>query len=141
MTPDKTALVQESFAKLEPIAAQAGELFYARLFEVAPEVRGMFADDVSPQAKKLMAVLGVVVRGLADLNRIIPAVETLARTHVDYGVKAAHYAAVGAALIETLRAGLGDAFTPDVRAAWDEAYATLAEVMIKAAYHEGIAAR
>ena len=134
MTPDKVALIQESFAEVEPMAAKAGEAFYARLFEIAPEVRPMFKGDIIEQSGKLMTTLGIVVKGLTDLPKVVPVAENLARAHVDFGVTADQYAPVGAALIDTLSAGLGDKFTPEVRAAWEEAYATLSAVMIEAAY-------
>ena len=96
----------------------------------------MFAGDIIEQAGKLMTTLGIVVKGLTDLPRIVPVAENLARAHVDFGVTADQYAPVGQALIETLEVGLGDSFTADVRAAWEEAYATLSGVMIAAAYGE-----
>ena len=36
MTPEQVRLVQESFAKVAPIADQAAIMFYDRLFELAP---------------------------------------------------------------------------------------------------------
>ena len=39
MTPEQITLVQESFKQVQPIAAQAADLFYGRLFEIAPQVR------------------------------------------------------------------------------------------------------
>ena len=136
MTPETIKRVQESFAQVEPMAAVAGETFYARLFEIAPEVRPMFAGDMTEQASKLMTTLGLVVKGLTDLPRIVPVAEELARAHVDFGVTKEQYAPVGAALIDTLEGGLGDAFTPEIKAAWLEAYTTLSNVMITAAYGE-----
>ena len=56
-----------------------------------------------------MATLGVVVNGLSNLEAILPAASALAKRHVDYGVKAADYEPVGAALLWTLERGLGDA--------------------------------
>ena len=64
MTPDQVKLVQDSFAKVAPISAKAAELFYGRLFEIAPQVRAMFPDDMTEQRKKLMATLAIVVNGL-----------------------------------------------------------------------------
>jgi len=52
---------------------------------------------------------------------------------VGYGVKSQHYDTVGAALIWTLGAGLGSAFTPEVKEAWVGAYTLLATVMKEAA--------
>ena len=48
-------------------------------------------------------------------------------------VKDSHYDTVAAALLWTLGAGLGDAFTDDVEAAWTEAYTILATAMKEAA--------
>lgn len=84
------------------------------------------------QRKVLMQTLTVVVKSLDRLEQIVPAVEALGRRHAGYGVREAHYASVGAALLWTLEQGLGDAFTPAVRNAWTEAYGTLASVMIEA---------
>ncbi|SFQ96716.1 globin family protein [Poseidonocella sedimentorum] len=127
-------LVQDSFAQVVPIADTAAEIFYARLFEIAPEVRPMFKGDMAGQGKKLMATLAVVVNGLRDLDKIVPVAKGLAVRHVGYGVEAAHYEPVGEALLFTLEKGLGDDFTPDVRSAWAGAYSLLSGVMIEAAY-------
>lgn len=136
MTPSEIDLVQDSFAKVVPIKDTAAELFYARLFEIAPEVKPMFKGDMAEQGAKLMTTLGAVVNGLKNLDAIVPVAEKLAVAHVDYGVKAEHYAPVGAALLDTLEKGLGDAFTADTKAAWTTAYGTLSSVMIAAAYPE-----
>src|SRR3954471_16684368 len=140
MTPDQMSLVQDSFAKVAPISEQAAVIFYARLFEVAPAVRLMFPADMTEQRKKLMATLAVVVNGLSDLESILPAASALAIRHVSYGAKAEHYPVVGAALLSTLEKGLGEAWTPDVAAAWSTAYATLSGFMISKAYGSSQAA-
>ncbi len=134
MNDRQITLVQESFARVAPIAPAAAGIFYARLFEIAPEVRPMFKGDMTAQGKKLMTMLGIVVNGLRDLDLIVPAAQKLARGHLAYGVRAEHYAPVGQALIETLEQGRGDAFTPQTREAWQAAYAVLSGVMIEAAY-------
>lgn len=132
MTPSQIDLIQDSFRKVLPISDQAAALFYGRLFEIAPEVKPLFKGDMSVQGAKLMSTLGVVVAGLKDLPKIIPAAEALARKHVGYGVKVEHYAPVGAALLWTLEQGLGDGFTPEVKEAWTQAYGLLSSVMIAA---------
>jgi hemoglobin-like flavoprotein len=133
MTPDDVQLVQESFKSVRPISAQAADLFYGRLFEIAPEVRQMFPEDLTEQKKKLMGMLATVVTNLHQVEKILPAAQDLGRRHVAYGVTAAHYKPVGEALIWTLDKGLGAAFTPQVKGAWVAAYTTLAGVMTAAA--------
>lgn len=133
MTPAQIKLVQASFAQVAPIAATAADLFYGRLCEIAPHLREMFPEDLSEQKKKLMAMLGTVVAGLDRLDTLMPAVKALGRSHAEYGVTSAHFAPVGVALLWTLKKGLGEAFTPDVREAWATAYSTLSQTMIEAA--------
>ena len=133
MTPTQIKLVQESFAKVAPIAATAADLFYGRLFEIAPHIRAMFPEDLTEQKKKLMAMLGTVVAGLDRIDALMPAVRALGRSHAQYGVTSAHFAPVGVALLWTLKKGLGDAFTPEVREAWATAYSVLSQAMIVSA--------
>ena len=92
---------------------------------------------MADQGRKLMAMLGVVVSHLDRLGDLVPAVEDLGRRHSRYGVQDAHYDTVGAALLSTLRAGLGDALSPEAEEAWAVAYATLADVMKRASAEAG----
>jgi nitric oxide dioxygenase len=134
MTPEQVALIQGSFGKVAPIAEQAAALFYGRLFEVAPQVKPLFRGDMKEQGRKLMGTLAVVINGLGNLESILPAASTLAKNHVAYGVKAEHYAPVGAALLWTLERGLGSDWTPELAAAWTAAYTTLSGYMVDEAY-------
>lgn len=133
MTPQEVTLVQDSFQKVVPIAGVAADLFYDRLFEISPEVRPLFPQDLTDQKSKLMQMLGTVVTNLHQVETVVPAAEELGKRHVAYGVKDAHYDAVGSALLDTLQKGLGDDFTPEVKSAWVSAYTTLAGVMKTAA--------
>jgi hemoglobin-like flavoprotein len=134
MNPTQIKLVQESFAKVAPISETAAELFYGRLFEIAPRVKAMFPADMSAQRKKLMMMLATVVNGLGNLESILPAASALAKRHVGYGAKPAHYPVVGSALLWTLEKGLGEAWNPELAEAWTAVYGTLSGFMISEAY-------
>ena len=132
MTPEQVRLVQESFAKVEPIAEDAAALFYDRLFTLDPSLRHMFKADMDEQGRKLMRMLGIVVRNLTRLESIMSAVTRLAEKHVEYGVKERHYDTVAEALLWTLEKGLGAHWNASVKDAWTAAYTTLAGAMIEA---------
>ncbi|MEJ2121254.1 MAG: methyl-accepting chemotaxis protein [Alphaproteobacteria bacterium] len=132
-TPEQIKLVQESFELVAPIAEQAAELFYNRLFEIDPSVKPLFKGDMTEQGKKLMSMISAAVKGLNHPDKLIPAVEQLGRNHAGYGVTNEHYATVAEALLWTLQQGLGEAFTPDVESAWVAVYMLLAKVMMSAA--------
>jgi len=134
MTPEDKKLVQESFAKVAPIAEQAAALFYQNLFTKDPSLKPLFKGDMAEQGKKLMKMIATAVNGLDQLEAIVPAVQDLGRKHVKYGVQPQHYDTVGAALLLTLEQGLGSAFTPEVKQAWAKVYGVLAGTMKSAAY-------
>ncbi len=140
MDPSQIKLVQESFAKVVPIADQAAVMFYDRLFAIAPQVKAMFPADMTEQRKKLIAMLAAVVNGLGNLETVLPAASALAKRHVTYGAKAGHNPVVGAALMWTLEKGLGDGWTPEVAEAWTDSYDWLSGFMISEAYGHPLAA-
>lgn len=133
MDAHQKELVQSSFAQVVPIAARAADLFYTRLFELDPELRPLFKSDMTEQKKKLMQMLAAAVKGLDDLDALVPVVEDLGVRHNEYGVQDSHYDTVGGALLWTLEQGLGDAFTVPTREAWIEVYGILSTTMKDAA--------
>jgi hemoglobin-like flavoprotein len=133
VTAIQKTLVQNTFATIVPIADVAASLFYQRLFDIDPSLRGMFRGDMAEQRRKLMQMIGAAVKGLDRLEQLVPVVQDLGRRHAGYGVEDRHYDTVGAALLWTLEKGLGDAFTPDVKEAWAAVYGLLATTMQEAA--------
>ena len=129
MTNEQIKLVQGTFRQVEPIAETAAQLFYARLFELDPDLELLFKGNLTEQGRKLMQMLGVAVNSLDRMEQLLPALQSLGARHVSYGVRDKDYNTVGQALLWTLRKGLGEAFTPDVEAAWSNVYATLASAM------------
>jgi hemoglobin-like flavoprotein len=122
-------LVRTSFAKVLPISGAAADLFYNRLFELAPQVRPLFPADIREQKRKLMAMLARAVGSLNNLEALAPEIKALGARHVAYGATAADYDVVGEALLWTLDRGLGEAFTAEVRNAWTNVYRLLAATM------------
>ena len=137
--PAKTiTLVQTSFEAVKPISTAAAEIFYTKLFELDPKLKPLFPaadeDKMKEQGNKLMTMLSGAVAGLSNIEALIPVLQDLGKRHVAYRVEKSHYDTVGAALLGTLDAGLGDDFTPEVKQAWTDVYGVMASVMIEAAY-------
>jgi hemoglobin-like flavoprotein len=127
--PHQAQLVKQSFAKLGPIAGEAAELFYGRLFEIAPQVRPLFTGDIKAQGRKLMSTIALVVGSLQKMSELLLVIEDLGRRHAQYGVKDEHYDMVAEALLWTLEKGLGSDLTAEVRDAWIAVYTTTADAM------------
>lgn len=122
-------LVRASFAQIAAVQELAAEIFYARLFELAPEVRALFPEDMSEQRRKMMAMLSTGVGRLHDMPRLSSTLKELGARHAGYGAKNEHYAIVGDALLWMLNRCLGDSFTPEIQAAWIKIYAALSAMM------------
>ena len=132
MTPRQITLVREGFERIAPMAEDVGVAIYQKLFELDPSLRRLFADDLRPQIRHFMAAVTMVVRSLDDLSPVLSRVQGLGRAHASYGIKPDDFATAEAALLATLEAGLGEAFTEEARQAWTTAYTILADEMIAA---------
>ena len=129
MTPHQIHLVRSSFEPLKPLASTVAQAFYAQLFARDPALRALFRGDMAEQGGRLMQMIGAAIDLLDRPTSLRPVLLNLGRHHAGYGVVHAHYACVGAALLDTLAAGLGEQFTPEVREAWATMYGVVAQTM------------
>jgi hemoglobin-like flavoprotein len=133
MTRDEIALVKSSFERLRPIPHGVGRAFYEMLFELDPSLRPLFSGDLEKQGAMFVSALGLAVKGMDDAGGVDASVRELGQRHVRYGMKDAHFATFAEALIRTLARQLGPEFTPEVAAAWREAFRRLGTAMKEAA--------
>jgi hemoglobin-like flavoprotein len=135
ITGEQIKLVKTSFAKIEPLAEEAGVLFYARLFELDPNLRPLFTGDIREQGSKLLEMLGMAVRALDNFDAIVPIVRESGIRHAGYGVEEHHYETVAEALFWTFEEALDEDFTTETKEAWMAVYNHLAWTMKNAARH------
>ena len=133
LTTAQIDLIRDSFHRLQPDVESASELFYDRLFEIAPELRAMFRSDMAGQGMRFMSTLGVILQHLDDPQALRPHLEHLAQGHAAYGVKPEHFHPMGQALIRTMRETIGEEFPEGAAAAWEAAYELLAREMVEMA--------
>ena len=133
MTPDQITVVRGVWPAVATDADTLALRFYRRLFEIDHSAARLFTHvDMDAQRQKLIQTLAVVVAALHDPDRLLTAVGALGKRHVHYGVEDHHFDCVGEALIGALHDVLDADFTPDVQAAWLEAYTLVASVMRRA---------
>ncbi len=128
--------VRDTFVHVLFDPERAARLFYGRLFDLAPDTRALFGNEMDEQGRILIRSLATIVTGLARFDAMAPALADLARRHVEYGVERRHYITVGVAIIDMLTIVCEDDFDASSRAAWLEAYELIADTMIAAAYPE-----
>ena len=102
MTPQQVMLIRETFPLVEELAGPLTQLFYGRLFQVAPELRSMFRGSIQVQAVKFAGMLTALADSAADLRKYAGALRAMGHRHEGYGVTAAHYPVVAQSLLWAL---------------------------------------
>ncbi|BAY78299.1 globin domain protein [Nostoc linckia NIES-25] len=125
-------LLEQSFEQIKPYADDFVASFYTNLFAAHPEVRPLFANtEMEKQQKKLLNSLVLVVENLRYPDVLEAVLDSLGSRHVIYGAIPQYYPAVGQALILTFEQYLEDAWTPEHKKAWTDAYGAIAAQMLK----------
>lgn len=128
-----TAALKETWALAETLEDEVPLFFYSHLFLSHPELRSMFPVSMATQRDRLVGALGRIVSRVDQLDEVVDFIQQLGRDHRRFEVIAAHYGAVGASLLATLKHFLGERWTDEVAADWAAAYGVIASVMIEAA--------
>ena len=135
------ALIKDTWRLIEPIRDTAADLFYRRLFELKPEYRSLFKNNMDAQKRKLVGMLAFIVKSLSwpdsmwqeevdPENDLFLVVLALGRRHRElYAIPPESYATVRDVLLWTMDYGLGEAFTPNARDAWARVYDLVAMTM------------
>ncbi|MBP9212405.1 MAG: hemin receptor [Bacteroidetes bacterium] len=140
LSDHQIALVRSSYDRILPVAEETGDLFFSRLFEIAPYVRPLFHGDIHLQGRKVMEMLTFIVISADDLEQLTPRLHRLGKEHREHGVISGHYDIFASALLWTLERMLGREFTDDVRNAWVALYVEVTAPMKKGAAGEPKAA-
>ena len=109
--------------------------FYAEMFKAHPELTNLFNmgnQANGTQQQSLAAAVFAYAANIDNAAALTPVIERIVHKHVSIGIKPAHYTLVGRYLLGAIKQVLGNAATPDLMAAWDEAYWLLAGELIAA---------
>jgi hemoglobin-like flavoprotein len=124
-----------------PVVKENGEEITQRMYEIAfgarPEYRRLFVntwmkgpEEAKKQAGRLAGAVYAYAANIDNLEAIGGAVQHIAKKHVATNIVAEHYPIIGACLMAAIKDVLGDAATPEVIEAWNEAYDNLADIFI-----------
>lgn len=118
MTATHKRLVRASFPSIAELSGPIAMLFYGRLFQMDPQLRPMFRQDIEVQGRKLMDMLTALTTNLDHFEDLVPVLKALGQRHAGYGVRPEHYDLVTASLIWAFGTALQDEFAPEIKAAW-----------------------
>ncbi|HYP56653.1 MAG TPA: globin domain-containing protein [Beijerinckia sp.] len=113
-----------------------GDVFYARLFEIAPETKELFK-DLEGTKQKFGDMLPLLTRSMNRLHDTLNTMQELGVTHWKAGVKLEHYQPFVKALLWTFHTQLGDEiFNGQVAEAFVAVISRICGIMCNAAYPE-----
>jgi methyl-accepting chemotaxis protein len=105
--------------------------FYRRLFADFPDVATLFQrTEWNRQYSSLMATLAYVVAGVERGDNLTPALRDLGAKHHRHGATPEHYPLVGATLMATFHAVLGETFTKEMEDSWIQAFEIISNQML-----------
>jgi nitric oxide dioxygenase len=127
------AIIKATVPALEAHGLDITRRMYERLFR-DPAIRDLFNQshqgEAGSQPHALAAAILAYARNIDRLQVLAPAVERIAQKHAGLNILPEHYPHVAEALLGAIGDVLGEAATPDILAAWGEAYWFLAEILI-----------
>lgn len=109
--------------------------FYRNMFAAHPELTDLFNMGNQASGVQQQSLASAVFAYAANIDNAAalgPVVSRIVHKHVSVGIKAEHYPIVGRHLLGAIQEVLGDAATPALISAWDEAYSELAAALIDA---------
>lgn len=124
-------VLKTSFKKVSHHGDLFIEEFYGKFFEFYPSVEPLFHTPMKEMHNKFLFALISVIDNLENPAQVKAEIEALGERHRDkYGVIAEHYPHMKKAFLATFHEFLGDDWTPEIEAAWDGAFTTIAEMML-----------
>ena len=133
LSPATIAIIKATVPALEAHGLTITKRMYERLFQDAA-IRDLFNQshhgETGSQPKALAQAVLAYARNIGNLGVLAGAVERIAQKHVALNILPEHYPYVADALLGAIGDVLGEAATPEICAAWGEAYWFLAELLI-----------
>jgi len=123
-------IVERSIQSISHQTTELSALFYSHLFHLEPSLADIFNGDVTALNRKFNSTLSTF-KSIRDLEVITPALEGIAKRHVGYHAQAAHFPIFKTALLRAFDDLLGQAFTAEMKDAWEQVFDEVSAIMMR----------
>ncbi len=131
--PDHHHIVQGMLETFRSPQSAFGRTFYKNLFEMFPETRALFPEDMRQQEKLLLHMVEAIAYAAGRPHNLALGLRELGRRHAGYGVEHEHYPLVRHVLEVTAKEILGEGYTEEVATAWLGFLDTILQIMAESA--------
>lgn len=111
-------IVRSSFRKLGLISEVLAAIFYERLLEALPPIRGHFKTGALLQYRMLIYGLGQVIKYLDNPKKLSEVLDYLRSKHDGFELTKSDYEKAKEALLFTLKKGFGPSYSGKLENAW-----------------------
>ena len=135
ISPASRVYIDASVPVLRAHGVAITTTFYKNIFGEIPALTNLFNmgnQANGSQQQSLASAVFAYAANIGSPDKLGPVIERIVHKHVSVGVRAEHYPIVGRHLLGAIAETLGEAATPELLAAWAEAYGVLAKVFIDA---------
>jgi nitric oxide dioxygenase len=133
LSPNARQYIEASVPVLREHGSAITNCFYGKMFAAHPELKNLFNmgnQQSGVQQQSLASALYAYAANIDNQQALAPVISRIVHKHVSIGIRAEHYPIVGKYLLEGIADTLGTAATPELLAAWGEAYGLLAGAFI-----------
>lgn len=133
LSPEARPYIEASVPVLREHGLTITRTFYKNMFAEHPELTNLFNmgnQANGAQQQSLAAAVFAYAANIDNLDALAPVVSRIVHKHASVGIAAKHYPIVGRHLLGSIQQTLGDAATPELLSAWEEAYGVLADALI-----------
>ena len=137
--PADARLLRKSLALIEPQSGKFMAHFFATLFVRNPELRAMFPLTLGESGKRVFGALTRCAWSLDQPDSLARWLGELGRDHRKFGVTGQHYRLFCDALLASLQAFCGPAWSERIDGAWERALTAVTAAMTAGAAASGMA--
>ncbi|MDX1904104.1 MAG: globin domain-containing protein [Thermonemataceae bacterium] len=129
--------VKHSFPRVVVASLQYGSYHYEKFFELVPEAKPLFKNtSAEKQGQMLVAAIGKIVKSLDKPKELEQELITLAKSHINYGLKPEYFAFFGVAFIAMLKKSFGNDWNSALEDAWEALYERISKIMMSIIFVE-----
>lgn len=134
MTDINSEKLQTFFSRIEDEQHSFTGRFYARLFELNPNIEQLFKSvGMEMQGKMVIQALGIGIKNHENEEDFAAVFRSLGRRHGLYGVKPEFYTSIGQAFINTCKASFGSEFDNELESDFQNLFSKIATQMLEGA--------
>ncbi len=127
---DDIHYLQDALVRCLSSGQDLQDIFYQRLFEVAPHVKAMFGDDIARQKKMFSTLLAAAVSEMLDPSALWPQLKQTGDAHRRIGIDRTAIELGREPFLAAVEASIGSLEYGQNHKRWDHLYSALTDIMM-----------